>query len=98
MLIESLKDVGIYSIQFNDLCERFVREQDPEYRLGLLHGDPVVSYVMNLRPMFDEPNVAAATELANSLSITGTVSRDDIGGALVHVLFNDVVTRRLSLK
>ena len=98
VLIESLKDVGIYPIHFNDLCENFVREQNTDYRLGLRNGDIVVAYVMNLRPMLNDPNVVAAAELANSLSITGKVSTDDIGGALINMLFHDVATRRMSVK
>jgi hypothetical protein len=71
----------------------FLTRHEPR-PLGLHNAHTVVAHLMNLRPILDDPNVVAATKLANSLSITGAVNRDDIGGALIHMLFQDVATPR----
>jgi hypothetical protein len=51
---------------------------------------------MNLHPMPNDPDVAAATNLAKQTTLTGVVGREEIGGALMHTLFSQVVRKRLS--
>jgi hypothetical protein len=56
---------------------------------------------MNLHPMPGDTDVAAATTVAEAyqtaMGKTGNVGREEIGGALMHLLFSQVVQKRLAM-
>lgn len=95
VMIDTLKDLGGYAADFNDRIEALIREQNPDYLLGMRNSETVITYVMDLQPMPDDPDVAAATELARETSLTGKVDRAEIGGSLMHLLFHRIVQKRL---
>lgn len=95
VLIATLKEVGGYSPDFMDRVALFSEARDPDFMLGGRNAETVVTYVMNLHPMPGDPDVARATELAKGTTLTGSVGRDEIGGTLMHLLFADVVKKRL---
>lgn len=65
--------------------------------LGGRNADTVVAYIMNLHPMPGDPDVASATEIAKATTLTGNVDRGEISGSLIHLLFTDVVKKRLAV-
>lgn len=93
----ALRDVG-GSPDFFDRAARFGSERNPAYRLGVRKAQTVITYIQNLHPMPDNPDVAAATELAKSQAPTGEPDQAEIGKALINSLFHDVVRQRLKLR
>jgi hypothetical protein len=91
----TLDDLGGDSFDFIERVERLTRARDPDYMLGSRSAETIITYFYNLHPMPDDPDVAAATKLAKGGTLTGVVDRDAIGGALMHMLFTQVVTKRL---
>lgn len=91
----TLKDLGAPLADFQNRAEQSIREGNPDYKQGLLNGETLVVYVFNLDPMTGDPDVAAATEMARHTTLTGKVDRDEIGGSLMHLLFHQVVKKRL---
>ena len=61
----ALRDVG-GSPDFFDRAARFGSERNPDYRLGVRNAQTVITHIQNLHPMPDNPDVAAATELATT--------------------------------
>ncbi len=95
VLIGTLKDVGGYSPEFMERVAALTRAQDPAFMLGGRNAETVVTYVMNLHPMPGDADVAAATEIARGTTLTGRADRTEIGGSLMHMLFTQVVKKRL---
>ena len=97
VLINTLKEVGGYSPDFMDRVAAYSQARNPDFMLGGRNGETVVTYVLNLHPMPGDPDVARATELAKATTLTGNVDRGEIGGSLIHMLFTDVVKKRLAV-
>ncbi len=98
VMIGAVKELGGYSPDFTNRIEHFMKARDPDYLLGIRNAGTVVNFVMDLCPMHDDPEVIAAAGLAKGLTLSGSVDRDDIGGALIHTLFHEVVNQRLGLR
>lgn len=96
VLVGTLNDLGAPTADFTDCLERFTREKGADFLLEMRNAETVVTYVMNLHPMPDDEDVATATRVAEATTLTGTVGRDEISGALIHMLFTQVVKKRLS--
>ena len=96
VLIGTLKDVGAPP-NFIDQVQALSQARHPDFMLGGRNAETVITYVMNMHPMPGDPDVATATELAKGTTLTGTVGRDEIGGSLMHMLFTQVVQKRLGV-
>lgn len=97
VLIGTLKEVGGYSPEFMDQVAALTRTKDAAFMLGGRNAETIITYVMNLHPMPGDPDVAAATEIAQATTLTGRVDRAEIGGSLMHMLFTQVVQKRLGV-
>jgi len=97
VFVGTLEDLGGYSPDFMDRIDVLTRARDPDFFLGSRNAETIITYVYNLHPMPGDPDVAAATELAKGTTLTGKVDRDEIGGALMHMLFTQVVRKRLGV-
>jgi hypothetical protein len=93
----ALEDIGC-SPGFFDHAARYGSERHPAYLLGARKAQTVITYIQNLHPMPNNPDVDAATELAKSQALTGEPDRAEIGKALINSLFHDVVSHRLKLR
>ncbi len=97
VLIGTLKEVGGYSPEFMERVASLTRSKDPAFMPGGRNAETIITYVMNLHPMPGDPDVAAATEIAKATTLTGRVDRAEICGSLMHLLFTQVVQKRLSV-
>ncbi|PPC85839.1 MAG: hypothetical protein CTY39_06280 [Hyphomicrobium sp.] len=95
VLIGTLKDVGASPTDFLDRMEILAPARDPAFMLGARNAETIITYVFNLHPMPGDSDVAAAKELARGTTLTGNVDRAEIGGALINMLYTNIVKQRL---
>src|SRR5262245_16860571 len=94
----TIEDLGGDPIDCSNRIESLSRERDPDFLLGGRNAETIIVFNYNLRPMTDDADVAAATRLARGMALTENVGRAEIGGALLLMLFTQVVKRRLELR
>ena len=98
VMISTLKVLGGYSPGIVEHIDRLRREPNPDYILGLKSAEKCVGYVMGLDLMTNDTDLKAATEWAEAATFDGTVGKAAIDAALTHLLFIDVVEKRLTQK
>ena len=95
VMISTFKELGGYSPDLTDRTAHFRREQNADYILGQKNAAKVITYVMGLDPLHNDPDIKLATEMAESTMMLGGTTKDAIGGALIQMLFSNVVKTRL---
>jgi hypothetical protein len=98
LVTEVLKDVGGYSPNFMGRVLKLARDHDPDFMLGGRNAETIIVYLYNLDPMQGDSDVAAATEIAKGMTLTGNVGREEIGGTLMYTLFTLEVQKRLGVR
>lgn len=93
-LLGALKEVGAPP-NFNDQANMLMQSKNADFMLGGRNAETVIAYIWFSHPMPGDPDVAAATETAKVTTLTGKVDRAEIGGALIHMLFSEVVRKRI---
>ena len=93
-LMKTLEEIGAPP-SFMDQVNALTALKSPDFMLGGRNAETVVTYIFGLHPMPGDQDVAAATELATATTFTGKVDHAEIGGALMHMLFSEVVRKRV---
>jgi hypothetical protein len=87
-----VKDVGGHTPDFFDRAERFKKERNPDYDLGIGNAQWFVTEIMRLN--LDVQHTTAAIEWAKQAALTGSWRVR----VLINMTFGDVVRERLNLR